>query len=123
MCVCVCVLPASLVRVCPPTQYGIGGMCRSASGLVNAAAAAAAASVGEWRSRSRWAAGGIRAQLVHRPSAALQHDFMLENGQASTHVLNAVSPAWTCALPVAELVADRVQQQLRHHATTTNTTD
>ena len=51
---------------------------------------------------------GIRAQLVDRESGTLEMDFVIEQGERSTHVLNAVSPAFTCALPFGEMVAERV---------------
>ena len=56
-----------------------------------------------------WEAGkpGIRAQLVNRESNELVMDFVIEGDSDSTHVLNAISPAWTCALPFAEHIADR----------------
>jgi L-2-hydroxyglutarate oxidase LhgO len=49
---------------------------------------------------------GIRAQMVNVDTAELMHDFVVENGPRSTHVLNAVSPAFTCSLPFAEYVVD-----------------
>lgn len=51
---------------------------------------------------------GIRAQLVSRTTGALEMDFVVRGDQDSTHVLNAVSPAWTSALAVAEHVVDRM---------------
>jgi (S)-2-hydroxyglutarate dehydrogenase len=48
---------------------------------------------------------GIRAQLVHSTTAELLNDFVVEPGVKSTHVLNAVSPAFTSSLPFAEHVA------------------
>lgn len=51
---------------------------------------------------------GIRAQLVDRENGKLEMDFVIESGERSTHVLNAVSPAFTCALPFGEMVADNV---------------
>jgi len=47
---------------------------------------------------------GIRAQLVNTETAELLNDFVIEHSSGSTHVLNAVSPAFTCALPFAEHV-------------------
>ena len=50
---------------------------------------------------------GIRAQLARRDTGALEMDFVVRGDESSTHVLNAVSPAWTSALAVAEhVVAD-----------------
>jgi L-2-hydroxyglutarate oxidase LhgO len=49
---------------------------------------------------------GVRAQLFHRPTARLEMDFVVRGDDHSTHVLNAVSPAWTSALAVAEHVVN-----------------
>jgi (S)-2-hydroxyglutarate dehydrogenase len=49
---------------------------------------------------------GIRAQLVERRTNALVMDFVVEGDSNSTHVLNAISPAWTCALPFAAYLVD-----------------
>ncbi len=49
---------------------------------------------------------GIRAQLVQTRTAELMNDFVVEAGIKSTHVLNAVSPAFTSSLPFAEHVVD-----------------
>jgi L-2-hydroxyglutarate oxidase len=51
---------------------------------------------------------GIRAQLVHVPSGRLVQDFLVESLCNSTHILNAVSPGWTSALPFGKYVANRV---------------
>jgi L-2-hydroxyglutarate oxidase LhgO len=52
---------------------------------------------------------GIRAQLLDLRARRLEMDFVIEGDARSTHVLNAVSPAFTCALPFAGLVLDRVE--------------
>jgi hypothetical protein len=49
---------------------------------------------------------GVRAQLLHLPSRRLEMDFVARGDDRSTHVLNAVSPAWTSSLAVAEHVVD-----------------
>jgi L-2-hydroxyglutarate oxidase len=49
---------------------------------------------------------GIRAQLVDRRTHELVMDFVVEQGERSTHILNAVSPAFTSAFPFARLVVD-----------------
>jgi L-2-hydroxyglutarate oxidase len=51
---------------------------------------------------------GIRAQLVDVKSGALVTDFLIEGDRISTHVLNAVSPGWTSALPFGRHIAERV---------------
>lgn len=50
---------------------------------------------------------GIRAQLVDQRTGRLVNDFLVETGRYSTHVLNAISPAWTGAFPFARLVVDQ----------------
>lgn len=49
---------------------------------------------------------GIRAQLMNRGTGALEMDFVVRGDRSSTHVLNAVSPAWTSSLAFAEHVVD-----------------
>ena len=50
---------------------------------------------------------GIRAQLVHLPSGKLEQDFVVRKHLNSVHVLNAVSPGWTSAIPFGKwLVAE-----------------
>jgi len=48
---------------------------------------------------------GIRAQLVHLPTGKLEQDFVVRNLLNSTHILNAVSPGWTSAIPFGRYVA------------------
>ena len=47
---------------------------------------------------------GIRAQLLDKTRLELVQDFVVEADKNSIHVLNAVSPAFTCAFPFAEFV-------------------
>jgi L-2-hydroxyglutarate oxidase LhgO len=56
-----------------------------------------------------WGKPGIRAQLIERKSNNLVMDFVIEGDAHSTHVLNAVSPAFTCALPFASHVVDKIK--------------
>ena len=51
---------------------------------------------------------GVRAQLLHVPSGKLEMDFVVRPGDRSTHVLNAVSPAWTSSLAVADHVVSGI---------------
>jgi len=57
----------------------------------------------------RWGRSGIRAQLLDVRTRKLEMDFVLEGDDRSTHVLNAVSPGWTCALPFASYVVDAIE--------------
>ena len=50
---------------------------------------------------------GIRAQLYDRRSGTLVQDFCLEQGPHSTHVLNAISPAFTASFALADLIIDQ----------------
>jgi len=52
---------------------------------------------------------GIRAQLLNKKEKRLEMDFVIREGERSVHVLNAVSPAFTCALPFAKLVSDKAE--------------
>jgi L-2-hydroxyglutarate oxidase LhgO len=56
----------------------------------------------------RWGRSGIRAQLLDTRTRKLEMDFVLEGDDRSLHVLNAVSPGWTCAFPFARHVVDRI---------------
>ncbi len=53
-----------------------------------------------------WSKPGIRAQLLDKRNLKLVQDFVVEKGEHSIHVLNAVSPAFTCSLPFAEWIVD-----------------
>jgi L-2-hydroxyglutarate oxidase LhgO len=50
---------------------------------------------------------GMRAQLYDSSSGQLVNDFLVQRGPQSIHVLNAISPAWTCSMPFASFVCDR----------------
>ncbi|MBF0484919.1 MAG: L-2-hydroxyglutarate oxidase [Candidatus Omnitrophica bacterium] len=47
---------------------------------------------------------GMRAQLLDKTRRELVQDFVIEGDKNSIHVLNAISPAFTCAFPFAEFV-------------------
>ncbi len=61
-----------------------------------------------WR---RWGRAGIRAQLLDIRTRKLEMDFVIEGDARSMHVLNAVSPGWTCSLPFASYVVDAIDRQ------------
>ncbi len=54
---------------------------------------------------------GIRAQLVSLRERKLVSDFVIAREEGSTHILNAVSPAFTCSLPFAKYVVDTIERQ------------
>ena len=49
---------------------------------------------------------GIRAQLLDKEKQELVMDFVMERGKNSTHILNAVSPAFTSAFSFSRLVLE-----------------
>ena len=49
---------------------------------------------------------GIRSQLVHLPTGKLEQDFKIVSQANSLHILNAVSPGWTCSIPFARHVVE-----------------
>ena len=53
---------------------------------------------------------GIRAQLLNTKTNELIQDFVIEHGKDSTHILNAVSPAFTCSFAFAKRVVDEIEQ-------------
>jgi L-2-hydroxyglutarate oxidase len=55
-----------------------------------------------------WGKPGIRAQLLNIKTRKLEMDFVIQGDAKSLHVLNAVSPAWTCSLPFAKYVCDKM---------------
>lgn len=59
---------------------------------------------------ARWGRPGIRAQLVHTKKRKLEMDFVIEGDAKSLHILNAVSPGFTCAIPFSEYVADKIKE-------------
>jgi L-2-hydroxyglutarate oxidase LhgO len=54
-----------------------------------------------------WGRLGIRAQLLDVTTDELVMDFIIEGDSNSVHVLNAVSPAFTCSFPFAKHVVDK----------------
>ena len=63
----------------------------------------------------QWGQAGIRAQLLNIKKKELEMDFVLEGDDQSMHILNAVSPGLTCALPFAGFVCDQVEDKINGH--------
>ena len=57
---------------------------------------------------------GIRAQLVHLPSGKLEQDFVVRRHLNSIHVLNAVSPGWTSAIPFGKWLIEKYLTKAQH---------
>ncbi len=53
-----------------------------------------------------WSAPGIRAQLLNTRTRELVQDFVVEHSGNTTHILNAVSPAFTASIPFAKWVVE-----------------
>lgn len=60
----------------------------------------------------QWGRPGIRAQLYNTRQRRLEMDFVIESDDKSLHVLNAVSPAFTCALPFARYVVEIIDKNI-----------
>jgi L-2-hydroxyglutarate oxidase LhgO len=61
----------------------------------------------------KWGPPGIRAQLLDLKGKKLEMDFVVESDDKSMHILNAVSPAFTCAFPFAEYVCKMATLSLK----------
>jgi len=83
--------------------YGRRGLVRRAAALVDGVGPAAF---------RRWGPTGIRAQLFDVRERRLEMDFRYEGDDRSFHVLNAVSPAFTCALSLAAYLGQRIGERL-----------
>lgn len=55
---------------------------------------------------------GIRSQLFNRRTEKLEDDFLCIPGPSSTHVLNAISPAFTASFALADLIVDEAKPAL-----------
>lgn len=61
----------------------------------------------------KWGRPGIRAQLFNIKTKKLEMDFKFEADKKSLHILNAISPAFTCAQPFAEYVCDHIGKDIK----------
>lgn len=57
-----------------------------------------------------WGRSGIRAQLLNLETKSLEMDFIYEGDAKSFHVLNAVSPGWTCSIPFSAYLVDEIEK-------------
>jgi len=55
---------------------------------------------------------GIRSQLFNHTNQGLEDDFLCLPGPHSTHVLNAISPAFTASFALADLILDEAAPRL-----------
>lgn len=61
----------------------------------------------DMRQFNKWGKPGIRAQLLNTKTKELVQDFVVEGDKNSTHILNAVSPAFTCSLPFTKWLIEK----------------
>ncbi len=61
----------------------------------------------------KWSKPGIRAQLLNIKTKKLEMDFKIEGDSKSLHVLNAVSPAFTCSQPFAEYICSFIGKDVK----------
>ncbi|MFT5208088.1 MAG: L-2-hydroxyglutarate oxidase, partial [Candidatus Omnitrophota bacterium] len=57
---------------------------------------------------TQWGQPGIRAQLISVSKKKLIMDFVFKRKTNSMHVLNAVSPGFTCAMPFAKHICEQI---------------
>ena len=57
---------------------------------------------------AEWGKPGIRAQLLDTAARKLEMDFKVEGDDRSFHILNAVSPAFTCAMTFSEYAFQKI---------------
>jgi hypothetical protein len=55
---------------------------------------------------------GIRSQLFNHHTQRLEDDFLCLPGPHSTHVLNAISPAFTASFALADLILDEAAPRM-----------
>ncbi len=59
-----------------------------------------------------WGRPGIRAQLFNTRTRLLEMDFVYQGDDRSLHVLNSVSPAFTCSFSFSEYRVDRMEERV-----------
>ena len=57
-----------------------------------------------------WNIPGIRAQLFNKKSGSLEMDFVNIINLNQYHILNSISPAWTCSLKTAKYVLEEMKK-------------
>jgi (S)-2-hydroxyglutarate dehydrogenase len=61
----------------------------------------------------KWGKPGIRAQLVDIDKGKLEMDFVFEGDKESFHILNAVSPAFTCSIPFTNYLVSKIEKLIK----------
>ena len=61
-----------------------------------------------------WHSPGIRAQLFNKSTKKLEDDFVLINKDNTFHILNSISPAWTCSFINAKEMISIISQKIKN---------
>ena len=59
-----------------------------------------------------WHSPGIRAQLFNTSSKNLENDFVLINKDNTFHILNSISPAWSCSFINAKKIISKLTKEI-----------
>ena len=62
----------------------------------------------------RWYTPGIRAQLFNKNTGKLEMDFVNIKKSNQYHILNSISPAWTCSFKTAEYVMNEIDKIIKN---------
>tara|TARA_A100001388_G_scaffold257391_1_gene223167 strand:+ start:1523 stop:2728 length:1206 start_codon:yes stop_codon:yes gene_type:complete len=60
-----------------------------------------------------WYTPGIRAQLFDNKNEILEMDFVNVKNSNQYHILNSISPAWTCSFKTAKYVIDEIEKIIK----------
>ncbi len=61
-----------------------------------------------------WHSPGIRAQLFNVCTKKLENDFVLVNKDNTFHILNSISPAWSCSFINAQKIVSNLTQKIEN---------
>lgn len=67
----------------------------------------------ESKNYRHWGRPGIRAQLLNIETKCLEMDFVFEGDENSFHVLNAVSPGFTCGIPFSRYICEKIAEKIK----------
>ena len=54
---------------------------------------------------------GIRPQLINTKTRSLEMDFIIESDHSSMHILNSISPAFTCSFAFSKFIVDQAERK------------
>ena len=60
------------------------------------------------KNKYNWYSPGIRAQLYDTELQKLENDIVIERKDSSIHLLNSISPAWTCSFKTAQYILEQI---------------